>query len=208
MRAPSLSLALLLLAQAFLAACGPAASGQDKASGAKAAENAQRTMLSEGYSMLYTDASHIDMIDLVLYVKLDSKEFNQVVKSIAESGEAMKHDLERIARDYPGVRIDLKPLPEMETRKRHAIAKDRMIQFAPLSGHGRQEFERTMLIGLSNGLNHESHLCRVMAEEEPDAGLKKFLLGSEKRYDDLFVMSTNLLNREYFKTNSNAPKRS
>jgi len=164
--------------------------------------SAQRTMLSEGYSLLYTDASHIGLIDLVLYVKIESQEFNDVITEISTYGDELKKDLERIARDYPGVRIDLKPFPEMETRKRFAVGKDRAIRFAPLSGRSRLEYERTMLISLSNALNHESHLCKVMAAEEPDPGLKKFLLASEKRYGALYELSMNLLNREHFKANT------
>jgi hypothetical protein len=38
-----------------------------------------------------------------------------------------------------------------------------------------------------------------MAEAEPDAGLKKFLLESEKRYDDLYGRVTALLEKSYFK---------
>jgi hypothetical protein len=165
--------------------------------------SAQRAMLSEGYSMLYTDASHIGMIDLVLYVKVESQEFNDVITEISTYGDELKQHLERIARDYPGVAIDLKPLPEMEVRKRFAVGKDRAIAFAPLSGRSRLEYERTMLISLSNALNHESHLCRVMAAEEPDPSLKKFLLASEKRYDALSELAMNLLNREHFKVNTN-----
>jgi hypothetical protein len=60
----------------------------------------------------------------------------------------------------------------MEKRKRAAIAKDRAKYFAPVVGHGGREYERTVLLGFANGLNHESHLCQVMAEAEPDAGLK------------------------------------
>jgi len=39
----------------------------------------------------------------------------------------------------------------------------------------------------------------VMAEAEPDAGLKKFLLDAEKRYDGLYDRVTALLDKEYFK---------
>lgn len=171
------------------------------------AQDAQRTMLSEGYSLLYSDASHVDLVELALYVKFDSKEFNDLIRQISDYAGGVKHELERIAHDYPGVRIDLKPLPEMETRKRFAIAKDRMIRFAPLGGHSRQEYERTMLISMSNALNHESHLCRVMAAEEPDAGLKKFLLGSEKGYADLYEVVMKVLDREYFRRSAPARKK-
>jgi len=159
----------------------------------------QRLMLSEGYSMLYKDASNLDLAELILYVKVESEAVDKIVTAVAEVGGELKKDLERIAKDYPGVRIDLDPLPEMEKRKRAAIRKDRARYFAPVIGHGGREYERTMLIAYANGMNHERHLCQVMAEAEPDASLKKFLLDAEKRYDGLYDRVTALLNKEYFK---------
>jgi len=159
----------------------------------------QRLVLSEGYSMLYKDASNLDLSELILYVKVESEDMKKVVTAVAEVGGQLKKDLERIAKDYPGVRIDLDPMPEMEKRKRAAISKDRARYFAPVIGHGGREYERTVLIGYVNGINHERHLCQVMAEAEPDAGLKKFLLDAEKRYDDLYDRVTALLEKEYFR---------
>ena len=197
---------VLLLTSAVLvllaAACGRPAPLPD----AKARLGHQRLMLSEGYSLLYDEASKIDRVELVLYVKTDSKAFDALVEKVSDFGGQVRKDLERIAADYPGVRIDLHPLPEMEMRKRHAIGQDRLIQFAPVSGHGGPEYERTMLISISNALNHESHLCHVMADEEPDAGLKQFLLQSERRYDELSELTMGLLNREYFKFDANPRK--
>ena len=132
----------------------------------------QRLMLSEGYSMLYRDASQLDLAELLLYVKVESEAVDKIVTAVAEVGGQLKKDLEKIAKDYPGVRIDLDPLPEMEKRKRSAIAKDRARYFAPVIGHGGREYERTLLIGYVNGINHERHLCQVMAEAEPEASLK------------------------------------
>jgi hypothetical protein len=161
--------------------------------------NKQRLMLSEGYSMLYKDASNLDLAELILFVKVESEAMEKVVAAVAEVGGQLKKDLERIAKDYPGVRIDLDPLPEMEKRKRVAISKDRALYFAPIVGHGGREYERTVLISYANATNHERHLCRVMAEAEPDAGLKKFLLDAEKRYDGLYDRVTALLEKAYFK---------
>jgi hypothetical protein len=73
------------------------------------------------------------------------------------------------------------------------------MRFAPLAGRSGAEFERTVLMSMSGALNHESHLCQVMAAEEPDPGLKKFLLASERRYDALYEMVVALLEREYFR---------
>jgi hypothetical protein len=149
--------------------------------------------------MLYKDASNLDLAELILYVKVESEATDKIVTAAAEVGGQLKKDLERIAKDYPGVRIDLDPLPEMEKRKRAALSKDRAHYFAPIVGHGGREYERTVLIAYSNGINHERHLCQVMAEAEPDAGLKKFLLDAEKRYDGLYDRITALLDKEYFK---------
>jgi hypothetical protein len=107
-------------------------------------------------------------------------------------------DLERIAKDYPGVRIDLDPLPEMEKRKRKAVGITRAKEFAPVVGKGGREYERTVLLSFANGLNHERHLCKVMAEAETDASLKKFLLDTETKYDALYKAAMNLLEKEYF----------
>jgi len=159
----------------------------------------QRLVLSEGYSMLYKDASNLDLAELILYVKVESEAVHKIVTAVAEVGGQLKKDLERIAKDYPGVRIDLDPLPEMEKRKRAAISKDRARYFAPIIGHGGREYERTVLIAYTNGINHERHLCQVMAEAEPDASLKKFLLDAEKRYDGLYGRVNALLEKDYFK---------
>ena len=194
----------------LLAALGAGCANQEKvsrqpsvktaANHAKAPElSKQRLVLSEGYSMLYKDASNLDRSELILYVKVESEAVDKIVNAVAEVGGQLKKDLERIARDYPGVRIDLDPLPEMEKRKRAAITKDRARYFAPIIGHDGREYERTVLIGYANGINHERHLCQVMAEAEPDAGLKKFLLDAQKRYDGLYDRVTALLEEVYFR---------
>lgn len=169
--------------------------GQDS----KAAAGKQRQMLNEGYSLLYKDASNLDLSELILYVKVESEPVDKIVKAAAEVGGQLKKDLERIAKDYPAVRIDLDPLPEMEKRKRAAISKDRARYFAPIVGHGGREYERTVLIGYANGFNHERHMCQVMAAEEPVASLKEFLLDAEKRYDGLYERVNAVLEKDYFK---------
>jgi len=158
----------------------------------------ERLMLSEGYSLLYRDASHLDLSSLILYAKFESTKVHELVTAVADFGGELKADLERIDRDYPGVRVDLDPLPELEKRKRWAIGEDRARYFAPGIGRGGREYERTVLIGLLNGINHERHMCRVMAEVEPDAGLEKFLLDTARRYDGLYDRIEDLLEAEYF----------
>jgi hypothetical protein len=187
------SIALTLILSGVLAGCAMSGKSTKHVSLGK-----QRLMLSEGYSMLYHDAGTLDLADLILLVKAESDPMKKVVTAASDFGGELKKDLEKIAKDYPGVRIDLDPLPEMEKRKRAAISKDRAKYFAPIVGHGGREYERTVLLAFANGFNHERHLCEVMADAEPDASLKKFLLDTEKRYDGLYERVNDLLEKEYF----------
>jgi len=196
---PSKSGLLLTLLLASLAAgCAHVAEPRDKTATKAPRLSQERQILSEGYSILYLHAGKFDASELILLVKSESDSMKKLVTSVAERGDQVKKDLERIAKDYPGVRIDLDPLPEMEKRKRKAVGLTRTIEFAPVVGKGGREYERTVLLSFANGLNHERHLCKVMAEAEPDSGLKKFLLDAETKYDALYEDAMALLKKEYF----------
>ncbi len=191
--------ALVIILASLAAGCAHVEQPREQSVAKAPALSKERQILSEGYSILYRDAGNLDLSELILYVKAESDAMKSVVTAISEMGGELKKDLERIARDYPGVRIDLDPLPEMEKRKRLAVGKSRAKDFAPFVGKGGPEYERTVLLSFANGVNHERHLCRVMAEAEPDPGLKKFLLETGKRYDGLYERITGLLEKEYFK---------
>jgi hypothetical protein len=187
-----------ILITSLTAGCAHVAEPSDKTATKAPTLSKERQVLSEGYSMLYQDARKLDASDLILLVKSESESMKKLVNSVGEMGEKLTKDLERIAKDYPGVRINLDPLPEMEKRKRNAIGMTRAKEFAPVVGKGGREYERTVLLSFANGLNHERHLCKVMAEAEPDASLKKFLLDTETKYDALYEAAMTLLEKEYF----------
>ncbi len=191
-------LLLTLLITSLTAGCAHVAEPSDKTATKAPKLSKERQVLSEGYSMLYQDARKLDASDLILLVKSESDSMKKLVHSVGDMGEKLTKDLERIAKDYPGVRIDLDPLPEMEKRKRMAVGMTRAKEFAPVVGKGGREYERTVLLSFANGLNHERHLCKVMAEAETDAGLKKFLLETEKKYDARYEAVMTLLKKEYF----------
>lgn len=184
--------ALLLPLAVTASACGP------RDTGTPTATNAQRLILNQGYSMLYKDVSRVQLTKLILFIKIESEAVNTLVTAISEYSGALEQDLERIARDYPEVRIDLDPLPEMEKRKRADVNQQRALNLAPVIGRKGRSFERTLLLSMSAMLSQESHLCKVMAEEEPDPGLKKFLLQSEQRFEGLYQRVVALLDHEYF----------
>lgn len=190
-------LAAILLVS-LTAGCAHVAEPRDKSTTKAPKLSKERQVLSEGYSILYSDAGKFDASDLVLLVKSESEAMKNLVSSISEVGDGVKKDLERIDRDYPGVRIDLDPLPEMEKRKRRALGLSRAKEFAPVVGKGGREYERTVMMSFANGLNHDRHLCKVLAEAETDAGLQKFLLETEKKYDALYEKVMALLEKEHF----------
>jgi hypothetical protein len=192
------ALLLTILLASLTAGCSHIAEPRDKTATKAPKLSKERQVLSEGYSILYQDARKFDASDLVLLVKAESDAMKKLVNSVSEMGDGLKKDLERIAKDYPGVRIDLDPLPEMEKRKRLAVGKTRAKEFAPVVGKGGREYERTVLLSFANGLNHERHLSRVMSEAETDAGLKKFLLETGEKYDALYEAAMSLLKAEYF----------
>jgi hypothetical protein len=192
------ALLLAIVLTTLAVGCAHVAEPRDKTATKAPKLSKERQVLSEGYSILYQDARKFDASELVLLVKAESDAMKKLVTSVSEMGDEVVKDLERIAKDYPGVRIDLDPLPEMEKRKRKAVAMTRAKEFAPVVGKGGREYERTVLLSFANGLNHERHLCRVMAEAETDASLKKFLLDTSKKYDALYEAAMNLLEKEYF----------
>lgn len=200
MRALFRIVAALLPLAALAAACDPR--GKETVEGV----SAQRLMLNQGYSMLYKDASRIAFAKLVLYIKVETAAVNEIVTAISDYNGELEKDLERIARDYPAVRIDLDPLPEMEKRKRSDVNRERALSFAPVVGRTGGDFERTLLLSMSAILSQESHLCGVMAKEEPDPGLRTFLLDAKQRFDGLYDRVVALLNRDYFKGGVSQPE--
>ncbi len=175
---------------------------------AKAAESGDlRLKLNQGYSMLYFDVSHVEFTKLLLLIKVESDPVNTIVTEISDYSGELAQELKRLAKDYPALRIDLDPLPEMEKRKRADVSRERVLSFAPFVGRTGGDFERTLLLSLSAVLSQESHLCKVMADEEPDPGLRKFLLDSKQRFDGLYDRVVFLLNRDYFKGGVSPPER-
>jgi hypothetical protein len=192
------ALLLSVVLASLTVGCAHAPTPRDKTATKAPKLSKERQVLSEGYSILYQDARKFDASDLVLLVKAEPDAMKKLVNSVSEMGDELKKDLERIANEYPGVRIDLDPLPELEKRKRKAVGMTRAKEFAPVVGKGGREYERTVLMSFANGLNHERHLCRVMAEAETDAGLRKFLVDTGTKYDALYEAAMTLLEKEYF----------
>ncbi len=161
--------------------------------------SSERQMLSEGYSILRHDADTLTRTKLILYAKSETDEFDELITAVSAFGSKLKDDLDRVDLDYPGVRVDLDPLPELEKRKRFATGFDKAVDFAPVVGKSGGEYERTLLISVANGLNQERHLVLELTKAETDAGLKDFLRGVQTKMDALYARTENLLRKRHYR---------
>ena len=161
--------------------------------------NEQRRVLAEGYSMLHHDTFTLSTVRGLLYVKEESDDFDKYVTAVSEYGGKLHGELEKLAKEYPAVRVDLDPLPEMEKRKRVATGWDKFKQIAPITGEKGRTWERTLLISLVNGMNQERHLCEEMAKEEPNAQLKRFMAEQQDAMTKYWERGEALLEKRYYK---------
>ena len=173
---------------------GPASAQQDDTSG-----DAELHRLNQGYSLLYGDVSGLANADKVFLVKFGNAATQQVVTDTADYMAELTGQLEQLARDYPSLRLDLKPLPKIERDKQGAATAARIKSFAPVVGRTGPDFERTLLLTLSGGLNQMRHLARVMAQAERSTPRRKLLSQAESRLDTLHADIEQVLKEHYFK---------
>jgi hypothetical protein len=183
-----LLLACLVAGLAACAADGPARSDDPRKT---------RQILAEGYSLLYSDLKGLDRAELVLYFKEESDDVDEMATEISDFAARVRKDLERLSKAYPAARIDLDPMPEIEKRKRASMMKARVKDYAPWIGKTGKPFERSLLGQLRSGLAQQSHLCKVLAEIEPEPGLRDFLLDSQKAFDRHFERLDRFIDKRY-----------
>jgi hypothetical protein len=106
--------------------------------------------------------------------------------------------MEKLSKQFPGMRIDVTPMSEIESDERKAIGTDLAKDFAPLTGKTGVAFEREALLMFYNTLNEQRHLTGVMVDQEPDPTLKKFLQTAHMQLEAHYAKVGALLNRRYF----------
>ena len=162
-------------------------------------------MLNDGYSLLYGNVSGLEIVDKILYVKIANDETRTVVDAISDYSAELSEELEMLSKDYPSIRIDLDPLPEVEKAKQAAAQKERVLSFAPIVGRTGPNFERTLLLTLSGGLNQLRFLCQVIAEEETNDQRQAIVLAAGDKFKELYLDTLELLNTKYYKDNTFDP---
>ncbi len=164
----------------------------------KADAQDQRAILNEGYSIFYSTVDGLSKFDLVFLVKSETEPVNEVTTAVTDYAETLKATLDRVARDYPAVNMELDPLPVIEQRTRGGMTNDRLSSFAPGVGLTGESFDRRMLQALEGTLNNLRFMAKALAEEEPEPSLKQIASTAHSRLEELYQRVLTLLDEKYF----------
>jgi hypothetical protein len=158
----------------------------------------QRRILNEGYSIFYSTLDGLAKFDLVFLVKSEAQPVNEVTTAVTDYADTLKATLERVARDYPAVDIELDPLPVMEQRTRSGMTSDRIKSFAPIVGLTGTSFDRRMLQAVEGTLNNLRFMAKALADEEPEPSLKQIATSAHTRLEELYQRVLGMLDEKYF----------
>jgi hypothetical protein len=158
----------------------------------------QRRVLNEGYSIFYDTLDGLSKFDLVLLVKVEAEPVKEVTTAVTDYADTLKATLERVAKDYPAVDIELDPLPVMEQRTRGGMTNDRISSFAPVVGLTGASFDRRMLQALEGTLNNLRFMAKALADEEPEPSLKQIATTAHTRLEELYQRVLGMLDEKYF----------
>jgi hypothetical protein len=161
-------------------------------------KNAPRAQLSIGYSLLYQEADGIPKFKWILMFKDKPEEMGQLTHELISYYQQLAGTLRRLAGQFPGMRIDVAAMSEIESDVRKAIGDDLAKDLAPLIGKTGVDFEREALLVFYNTLNEQRHLVGVMVGLETDPALKKFLEMTKAELDARYAKVGALLNKRYF----------
>ena len=164
---------------------------------AKPADNA-RGQLSVGYSLLYQEADGIPKLKWLIRFKDKSDEMSQATSELVGYYQQLADSLQKLSKQFPAVRLDVRTMPEILADTRKAIGTDTAKDIAPVVGKSGIEFEREALLTFYDALNEQRHLVREMLEREKVPALKDFLEKTRYELDSRYNKVGALLSRRYF----------
>jgi hypothetical protein len=157
-----------------------------------------RAQLSIGYSLLYQEADGIPKLKRLLLFKDKSAEMEQVSHELVGYYQQLAGSMQKLSKQYPAMRIDVRTMPQIESDTRKAIGEDLAKDIAPVVGKSGVKFEREALLTFYDSLNEQRHLVALMIDRETVPALKKFLETTEAQLDDRYAKVDSLLSRHYF----------
>src|SRR5579863_5306307 len=118
-----------------------------------------RAQLSIGYSLLYQEADGIPKLKWLLMFKDKPEEMGQLTSDLISFYQQLADTMQKLSKQYPGMRIDVTAMSEIEGQERKAIGADTAKDFAPIVGKTGVDFEREALLMFHNALNEQRHLA-------------------------------------------------
>ena len=165
----------LTLAAACLAGCHSGSNtidfGADKTSG----ENADR---NDGYSLLYNEMKQLKDVGKALMLREKTEPFDTTIRAIGAMANAAYNQIDAFSKEDPGLRIDLMPLPTVETEVRKSI---QISEAEGLFTSKGANFQRRLLLSQQNGLEYAEHLAKVIRKYDDNRKRKEFLESLEKQ---------------------------
>src|SRR5581483_9552337 len=105
-----------------------------------------RAQLSIGYSLLYQEADGIPKLNWIIKVKDKSEDMGRVTTQLTDYYQKLADSMVTLSKQYPGMRINVEPMSEIEGATRKAIGTDLAKEMAPVIGKSGLEFERAALL--------------------------------------------------------------
>jgi hypothetical protein len=193
---PATSILTRLLASALLLALS--ACGSLGHSTKEAPEKNTRGQLNVGYSLLYQEADGIPKLNWLIRFKDKSDDMSQVTQDLVTYYQQLADTLQKLSKQFPAVRVDVRTMPEIIADTRKGIGTDMAKDIAPVIGKSGTEFEREALLTFHDSLNEQRHLVREMLERETVPALKDFLETTRYQLDSRYEKVGALLSRRYF----------
>jgi len=157
-----------------------------------------RDQLAIGYSLLYQEADGIPKLKWLIRFKDKPEEMSKLTDELISYYQHLAQTLEKLSKQFPAVRINVKPMSDLEADTRKAIGVDLAKDIAPVIGKSGTDFEREALLNFYDSLNEQRHLVRVMLEREKVPALRDFLETTRYELDSRYDKVETLLNHHYF----------
>jgi hypothetical protein len=126
------------------------------------------------------------------------EEMGRVTSDLTAYYQQLADSMRKLSEQYPAMRIDAKPMSDIEAEERKSIGSDLAKDLAPLLGKTGVAFQREALLTFYDTLNEQRHLTRVMLGLETNPALKRFLETTSSELDSRYAQVGDLLNRRYF----------
>ena len=161
--------------------------------------------LNYEYAKLYRAAGGLQKLDELLLIKIETREFEQLIEQIAGFGARMRSELDDLARAHPEISLEDDGRTSLSQESSKRQARDRFKSFAPVTGASGIDFERMLLLGQQGALYQLRFRTDVMADFETSEPRRVWLRKKRDELDRLYAETLKLLDKRYFRQPANTP---